>query len=98
MINKVRQWMLLTKYTKPCYIGFIMITEAKDNNSQEVVEFLDISAVAEYLGVKEVTVYRYIKRHKRPLPSMKISRKKILVRKEDLDNWLEEARRGENND
>lgn len=70
-----------------------MITEAKDNGSQEVVEFLNISGVAEYLGVHEVTVYRYIKRYKKPLPSMKVSRKKILVKKVDLDNWLEEARK-----
>lgn len=72
-----------------------MITEAKDNGLQEMVEFLNVSDVAEYLGVKEVTVYRYINRHKRPLPSMKVSRKKILVKKVDLDNWLEEARKVE---
>ena len=55
-------------------------------------EFLSIEEVAEYLHVYKDTVYRYIKDIKKPLPSIKISRKKILVKKVDLDNWLEEQK------
>lgn len=54
----------------------------------EYKEFLTIQEVAEYLGVYRDTVYRYIKDIKKPLPAMKISKKKILVKKVDLENWL----------
>lgn len=39
------------------------------------------------------TVFRYLKGND-PLPSMKISKRKVIVRKEDLDNWLDRRRRG----
>jgi excisionase family DNA binding protein len=55
-------------------------------------EFLSIEEVAEYLHVYKDTVYRYLKDINKPLPSIKISRKKILVKKVDLDNWLEEQK------
>jgi excisionase family DNA binding protein len=58
----------------------------------EQKEFLSISEVAEALGVYRDTVYRYINDIKKPLPSIKISRKKILVKKEDLDKWLEDQK------
>ena len=32
-------------------------------------------------------------RYKKPLPAMRVSAKKILVKREDLENWLEEARK-----
>lgn len=75
-----------------CYIPFKMITETKDS-SQEVVEFLTVQEVMKYLGVSESTVYRYLTRYQRPLPAMRISSRKILVKKTDLENWLEEARK-----
>jgi excisionase family DNA binding protein len=58
----------------------------------EYKEFLSIEEVAEYLGVYRDTVYRYIKDIKKPLPAMRISRKKILVKKVDLEKWLEETK------
>ena len=61
--------------------------------NDEYKEFLSIKEVAEYLGVYRDTVYRYIRDIKKPLPAMKISRKKILVKKIDLDNWLENHKR-----
>jgi excisionase family DNA binding protein len=57
--------------------------------NDEYKEFLSIKEVAKYLGVYRDTVYRYIRDIKKPLPAMKISRKKILVKKIDLDSWLE---------
>jgi len=57
--------------------------------NEDYQEFLSIEDVAKYLGVYRDTVYRYIHDIKKPLPSMKISRKKILVRRSDLDEWLE---------
>jgi excisionase family DNA binding protein len=63
-----------------------------EENSQEYQEFLSIEEVAQYLHVYRDTVYRYIKDIQKPLPSIKISRKKILVKKVDLDNWLEEQK------
>jgi len=83
---------LLTSPDYSCYILFKMITEA-NNNAQEVVEFLTVQEVMTYLGVSESTVYRYINRYQRPLPVMRISSRKILVKKVDLENWLEEARK-----
>lgn len=55
-------------------------------------EFLSVKDVAKYLGVQEMTVYRYLQRYKRPLPSMKLSQRKILVKKEDLESWLNESK------
>ena len=63
--------------------------------NDEYKEFLTIQEVAEHLGVYRDTVYRYIHDIKKPLPSMKISRKKILVKKADLDIWLEEFKKAE---
>jgi len=63
-----------------------------EDNNQEYQEFLSIEEVSRYLRVYKDTVYRYIKDIQRPLPSIKISRKKILVKKVDLDNWLEEQK------
>jgi excisionase family DNA binding protein len=60
--------------------------------ADEYKEFLSIEEVAEYLGVYRDTVYRYIKDVKKPLPAMRISRKKILVKKVDLEKWLEETK------
>jgi len=38
------------------------------------------------------TVYTYIKEIRKPLPAMKLSRKKILVKKADLEKWLEDKK------
>jgi excisionase family DNA binding protein len=54
----------------------------------ETKEFIDLPEVATYLGVSLETVYRYIRSKENPLPSMKISRKRILVNKEELDEWI----------
>lgn len=69
-----------------------MEEENNKNLSQEFKEFLTVSEVTKYLGVNQDTVYRYMNRHKRPLPRMRISNRKILIRTEDLKNWLEEVK------
>jgi len=61
-------------------------------NNEEYKEFLSVEEVARHLHVYKDTVYRYIKDIQKPLPSIKISRKKILVKKVDLDDWLEEQK------
>ncbi len=58
-------------------------------NEQEYKEFLSLEEITQYLGVTIGTVYRYIHDVSMPLPSMKISKRKILVKKVDLDEWLE---------
>jgi len=67
----------------------------QNNEQKEYKEFMTIVEVAEYLGVYKDTVYAYINEIGRPLPAMKITRKKILVRKADLDKWLEESKKTE---
>lgn len=64
-----------------------------DEIQQEYKEFMTVEEVAQYLGVWKDTVYRYIHDVKKPLPSMKISRKKILIKKIDLDIWLEDSKK-----
>jgi excisionase family DNA binding protein len=64
------------------------------NNINEVKEFFSLQDVASYLKISDSTVYRYINRYKKPLPAMKISRKKIVIKKVDLDKWLEEQKNG----
>ena len=63
-----------------------------ENNVPETVEFMSVEEVAKYLGVWKDTVYRYMRDEKKPLPAMRISRKKILIKKVDLDKWLEEGK------
>ena len=60
--------------------------------NDETKDFLTLQEVTAYLGVSDSTIYRYLNRYKKPLPSMKISRKKILIKKVDLDKWLEELK------
>jgi len=55
-------------------------------------EFMTIDEVAKFLGVYRDTVYTYIKEIRKPLPAMKLSRKKILVKKADLEKWLEDKK------
>ena len=62
----------------------------------EEKEFIDLPEVATYLGVSIETIYRYIHSKENPLPSMKISRKKILVNKRELDDWLFSFKNSEN--
>jgi len=67
-------------------------TNMLEENDKNYEEFMSIEEVAKYLGVWKETVYRYIHDTKTPLPAMKISRKKILVKKEDLKKWLEDRK------
>lgn len=59
----------------------------------EYKEFLSVSDVAKALGVHRITVYNYMKDIENPLPSIKISRRKVLVKKVDFDNWLKKLKR-----
>ena len=63
--------------------------------NDEYKEFLTIQEVAEYLKVYRDTVYKYIHDIKKPLPYMKVTRKKILIKKVDLDIWLEDFKKSE---
>lgn len=58
----------------------------------ESIEFMDLEEVAGYLKVSLSTVYRYINSKDNPLPSFKISKKNILVKKYELDVWVENYR------
>lgn len=51
-------------------------------------EFLSLGEVAKYLGVHITTIYRYLKDGGKPLPSMRLSKKKILIKQTDLKDWL----------
>ncbi len=62
-------------------------------NDEVALKFMDLAQVADYLKVSIGTVYRYIADKENPLPSFKISGKNILVRKEELDTWVESHRR-----
>ncbi len=64
--------------------------EEKDT---DLKEFLDLNEVAEYLGVHISTIYRYIHSKTNPLPAVQISKAKIIVRKSELDSWLEEYKK-----
>lgn len=44
--------------------------------------------VAQYLGVNISTIYRYLTQTINPLPSYKITRKNIIIKKEELDSWI----------
>jgi len=65
-----------------------------DTKLEDYKEFMTLSEVAEYLGVHINSIYNYLKEGGKPLPSIKISRRKILVKKSDLKNWLEDHRKG----
>ena len=56
-------------------------------------EFMDLEEVAEFLAVSMTTLYKYIHAEEDPLPSFRISRRNIKVKKADLDNWLESRRK-----
>lgn len=62
-------------------------------NDEVALKFMDLAQVADYLKVSIGTVYRYTVDKENPLPSFKISGKNILVRKEELDTWIESHRR-----
>ncbi len=64
-------------------------SKAKDSQDKEFLTLLD---VAKYLGVNIDTIYSYINSGGKPLPSMRLSRKKILVEKKDLDKWMDEKK------
>jgi|SRR6516162_4608624 excisionase family DNA binding protein len=60
-------------------------------NSQQRVqmEWLDLRKLTQYAAVSERTVREWIHRAKNPLPAVQVD-KKILVRRTQLDRWLEE--------
>ncbi len=67
----------------------------KDNKKlEEYKEFMTLMDISEYLGIHINSIYTYIHEGGEPLPSIKISNKKILVKKKDLINWLEEHKKG----
>jgi len=52
---------------------------------------LNLEELAEYIGVSNTTVYRYIKQKK--IPAIKIGHL-WKFRKESIDTWLREQERG----
>jgi len=57
--------------------------------------FMDLEAVASYLGVSMSTIYRYINSKENPLPSFKISSSKIVVKRVELDEWITDYRKSQ---
>jgi len=55
--------------------------------------FMDLEEVAKYLKVSMSTIYRYINSEENPLPSFKLTKKHIVVKKDELDAWIEEYRK-----
>ena len=56
--------------------------------------FMALDEVARLLSMHIGTIYTYIKDAKAPLPSIKLSNRKILVKRADLEEWLEEKKKG----
>lgn len=56
---------------------------------EEEKKYLSPEEAALYLGVHTSTIYRYVGQLKNPLPSYKISRKNIVIKKEDIDSWVD---------
>lgn len=67
----------------------------EQKSTEEYKEFMSLKDVTEYLGVHINSVYNYINDGGKPLPTIRISRKKILVKKADLEKWLEEKKNEE---
>jgi len=67
-------------------------------NINDYKEFMSLQDVADYLGVHINSIYNYLKDGGKPLPSIHISKKKILVKKEDLIDWLNEQKDEEENE
>jgi len=44
---------------------------------------------AEYLKISLATIYRYLNQEENPLPSYKISRGVIRIKKDELMSWIE---------
>lgn len=63
------------------------------NENEIIKEFLTLPDIAKYLGVHVTTIYRYIKDEKNPLPRFELNNKTILVKKNELDAWLENYRK-----
>ena len=58
----------------------------------EYKDFLTLDQVAKYLDVEIKTIYKYINSGGKPLPAMRLSRKKILIKVSDLEKWMEEKK------
>jgi len=56
--------------------------------------WLSVDEVAEYLGIKRFTVYKWVKRHR--LPAHKIGRL-LKFRKSEIDRWVQNQDAGELN-
>ena len=53
----------------------------------EYPEHMDVIMAARYLGCSVQTVRNYI--HKRGLPAHKLSPQKIILRKSEIDEWID---------
>jgi len=73
-----------------------MTDNKKESNIPEYQDFMDLEEVAKYLKVSMSSVYLYINLKENPLPSYKISKKVIRVRREELDEWIVEYRKKNN--
>jgi excisionase family DNA binding protein len=56
-------------------------------------EYLPLAGVAQTLGVSERTAHSLIHDKSDPIPSFRIGRKILRVRKSDLHAWMEKRRR-----
>jgi len=67
----------------------------EETKNTENLEFMDLEEVAKYLRVSMPTIYRYInsKLTEDPLPTFKITRGHIVVKKSELDSWIESYRK-----
>ena len=65
-----------------------MTTENTKLKLEDYKEFMSLVEVADYLEVCIDSIYNYINKGGAPLPSMRISKRKILIKKEDLLNKL----------
>ncbi|MBW2321135.1 MAG: helix-turn-helix domain-containing protein [Deltaproteobacteria bacterium] len=53
--------------------------------------WLSVDEIAEYLGVKRDTIYKWVNRRK--MPAHKVGRL-LKFRKEEVDSWIKEGRAG----
>ena len=65
----------------------------KESNTPKYQDFMDLEGVAKYLKISMSTIYRYVNSKENPLPSFKISKKVIRVKKDELDKWILEYRK-----
>lgn len=59
--------------------------------NSNTAEWLDIKAVTEYASISDRTIRTWIHSSANPLPAVQVGGK-VLVRRRDLDAWLESHR------